>query len=147
MEAELHVTLSWVNEEETTATIHNMPIAGATLRRHELRAIASALTEIATDCAQLEAGVVREKAYSLDSLCVAERKVRMSPDGKGDIEIETYQVNGHRVQINQDAILTDGQPTFYVILGSSLVQGPTLFSIQEAREVGNAKAARRKSKT
>ena len=68
----------------------------------------------------------------------------MFPEGRHDIVIEQYAHNGHKITVYQNAQLTNGSPTFFVTVGRSIVGAPDAYSIQEARETGNAKAASRK---
>lgn len=144
----LLVKFSRTYDEKPLAIIRNLPGQDAEFRPFELRALASALMQAATDIELLEVASKdfqpEEKTYGLDSLSAAERRVNMRPDGSHEIEIEQYIHNGHKIKIYQDAQLTNGRPTFFVIVGQALVQAPDAFSIQEAREIGNQKASRRK---
>lgn len=150
MQEKLQVTLTRTSDEKPLAVLDNMPGWGVELRPHELRAFASALMQAAADCDSQETRsahfISQKREYGLDSLCVAERRVVRFPDGHLDIKIESYEYNGHAVTIYQDAQLTDGRPSFFVVVGSAVVLGAPAFCIQDAREHGNAVAAKRRKK-
>lgn len=148
MQQELRVTLSKTSDEKPLVVLENLQDQGAELSPHQLRSLASALMQAASDSESLDITsnhyLPESRAYSLDSLSAAERRVVMFPDGHQDIAIEQYAHNGHKITVYQNAQLTNGSPTFFVTVGQSVVDAPDAYSIQEAREIGNAKAARRK---